>query len=141
MIFHGNKKIIMAISLLVVIWLGCNPAYGQTAKPNSPDMLAIQGRWVRNDAPYVIELSQTQPGTLQATYFNSRLINVDKTEIAEKDGFLYVLITLDDINYRGSAYLLAYNRAEDALQGTYFHAGSQKTYEVGFIRRISTVNQ
>ncbi len=45
----------------------------------SPEMLALQGRWVRTDAPYVIELSHGQDGGLQAAYFNPKPIHVGKT--------------------------------------------------------------
>jgi len=38
----------------------------ETATMPSPDMLALQGRWIRTDAPYVIELSHAKGGSLQA---------------------------------------------------------------------------
>jgi hypothetical protein len=100
-------------------------------------MLAIQGSWIRKDAPYVIELRHAQGGKLQATYFNPRPIHVRKTETAEQDGVLQLLIELQDVNYPGSTYVLAYDRAQDLLGGIYFHPESKQSYEVGFVRQLS----
>lgn len=102
----------------------------------SPDMLALQGRWIRTDSPYVIELRNSQDGSLQAAYFNPKQIHVGKTETAERDGILQVMIELQDVNYPGSTYVLRYNRAQDVLQGIYFHPASKQSYEVGFVRQV-----
>ncbi|MDH4008727.1 MAG: hypothetical protein OEU35_11735 [Desulfuromonadales bacterium] len=98
-------------------------------------MLAIQGRWVRTDAPYVIELRHVESDSLQATYFNPRPIHVAKTDTAEQDGHLQVLIELQDANYPGSTYVLAYDRGQDVLQGIYFHPASKQSYKVAFVRQ------
>jgi len=103
----------------------------------SPDMLAIQGRWIRTDSPYVIELRNAKDGSFQAAYFNPKQIHVGKTEVAEKDGFLLIMIELQDVNYPGSTYVLRYNPAQDVLQGIYFHPASQQSYEVGFVRQVA----
>jgi hypothetical protein len=103
----------------------------------SPDMLALQGRWIRTDSPYVIELRNAEDGSFQAAYFNPKQIHVGKTEVAEKDGFLLIMIELQDVNYPGSTYALRYNRAQDVLQGIYFHPASQQSYEVSFVRQIA----
>jgi hypothetical protein len=57
-------------------------------------MLALQGRWVRTDAPYVIELRHAQNDELQAAYFNPKPIHVGKMETAEQGGMVQVLIEL-----------------------------------------------
>ncbi len=103
----------------------------------SPDMLALQGRWIRTDAPYVIELRNAKDGSFQAAYFNPKQIHVGKTEVAEMDGFLQIMIELQDVNYPGSTYVLRYNRAQDVLQGIYFHPASQQSYEVDFVRQVA----
>ena len=103
----------------------------------SLDMLALQGRWIRTDSPYVIELRNAEDGSLQAAYFNPKQIHVGKTEVAEQDGFLQIMIELQDVNYPGSTYVLRYNRAQDVLQGIYFHPASQQSYEVGFVRQVA----
>ena len=102
----------------------------------SPDMLAIQGRWVRTDSPYVIELLHTEDGSLQAAYFNPKQIHVARTEVAEEKGSLQVMIELQDVNYPGSTYVLRYKRTQDVLQGLYFQPATKKSYEVGFVRQI-----
>lgn len=38
----------------------------------TPDMLAVQGHWIRVDAPYLIELSHSRDGLMRATYLNKR---------------------------------------------------------------------
>ncbi len=103
----------------------------------TPDRLAIQGLWIRSDAPYVIELRSTLGNgvSLQAKYFNPKPVNVEKTEMVEKNGQLHVLVVLQDVNYQGSYYFLSYNREKDILQGNYFHAASQQKYKVNFIRK------
>jgi hypothetical protein len=103
----------------------------------TPDTLAIQGRWVRTDAPYVIELRQGKGNTLQATYFNRRFIHVEKTEIVIENGLQYIMIELQDVNYQGSVYLLSYDRNQDALQGIYIHGASGQRYQVSFSRQPS----
>ena len=88
------------------------------------------------DAPYVIELRHAQGGSLQALYFNPKPIHVGKTEAAEQGGVVQVMIELQDVNYPGSTYVLRYNRAQDILQGIYFHPATQQSYEVGFVRQV-----
>lgn len=109
----------------------------ETAPTYSPDMLALQGRWVRTDAPYVIELSHANEGSLQAAYFNPKPIHVGKTETAQQGGVVQVLVELQDVNYPGSTYVLTYDRTHDLLEGIYFHPVSKQSYEVGFVRQVA----
>ena len=108
----------------------------ETATMPSPDMLALQGRWIRTDAPYVIELSHAKGGSLQAAYFNPKPIHVGKTETAQQGGVVQVLIELQDVNYPGSTYVLSYDRTQDMLKGIYFHPVSKQSYEIGFVRQV-----
>ena len=107
----------LVLFVLAIILMMQGIGVAQKTEYITPDMLAIQGRWVRTDAPYVIELSQGKGNTLQATYFNRRLIHVEKTETAIENGLQYIMIELQDVNYQGSVYLLSYDRNQDALQG------------------------
>ena len=107
----------------------------ETTSLRSPAMLALQGHWVRTDAPYVIELSHAQNGSLQAAYFNPKPIHVGKTETAEQGGLVQVLIELQDVNYPGSTYVLTYDRPQDLLKGIYFHPVSKQSYDVTFVRQ------
>jgi hypothetical protein len=108
----------------------------KTATMHSPDMLALQGRWIRTDAPYVIELSHAKGGSLQAAYFNPKPIHVGKTETTEQEGMVQILVELQDVNYPGSTYVLSYDRTRDLLEGIYFHPLSNQSYEVGFVRQV-----
>jgi len=128
---------VYAICFFAVLWLGGGAAMAQTIGLNSPDMLAIQGRWIRTDAPYVIELRHSQDGSLQAAYFNPKPIHVGKTETAEQGGLLQIMIELQDVNYPGSTYVLSYDRPQDLLRGIYFHPVSKQSYEVGFVRQVA----
>ena len=131
------RWIVSAICFFAVLWLGGGAAMAQSIEQNSPDMLAIQGRWIRTDAPYVIELSHSQDGSLQAAYFNPRPIHVGKTDFAEQGGLLQIMIELQDVNYPGSTYVLSYDRPQDLLRGIYFHPATKQSYEVGFVRQVA----
>jgi len=137
MMVQRIQCIIMAVCIFAVTGIGTGDSLAQTDGLNSPDMLAIQGRWIRTDAPYVIELSHSQDGSLQAAYFNPRPIHVGKTEFAEQDGLLQIMIELQDVNYPGSTYVLSYDRPQDLLRGIYFHPESKQSYEVGFVRQVA----
>ncbi len=126
--------VLVALSIILMIH---GIGLAQKTEYITPDLLAIQGRWVRTDAPYVIELKQGKGNTLQATYFNRRLIHVEKTETVTENGLQYIMIELQDVNYQGSVYLLSYDRNQDALQGIYFHGASGQRYQVSFSRQPS----
>ena len=87
---HRCFFVIASISALLLIIN--ERGIAQNTDIYSPDMLAIQGRWIRSDAPYIIELHHGEDNKLQATYFNRRSIYVNKTETAVKDGLQYVMI-------------------------------------------------
>ncbi len=110
----------------------------ETTSLRSPAVLALQGRWVRTDAPYVVELSHAQNGSLQAAYFNPKPIHVGKTETAEQGGLVQVLIELQDVNYPGSTYVLTYDRPQDLLKGIYFHPVNKQSYDVTFVRQSAS---
>ena len=137
MMVQRIQCIIMAVCIFAVMGIGTGDSLAQTIGLNSPDMLAIQGRWIRTDAPYVIELSHSQDGLLQAAYFNPKPIHVGKTDFAEQDGLLQIMIELQDVNYPGSTYVLSYDRPQDLLRGIYFHPESKQSYEVGFVRQVA----
>lgn len=121
--------------LLVVLCSWSDISFAAKASFIDSEKKLVEGSWVRFDAPYVIVLSPNQNGELLATYFNPQPIRVEKTETAEKDGLLYILVRLRDVHYEGSFYLLSYERAKDLLLGSYFHAASGQQFEVGFKRK------
>lgn len=107
----------------------------QTAAYSSPDLLAMQGTWIRNDAPYSIELQLGSDNKLTARYFNRRYIHVEKTETALQNGKQFLMIQLQDKHYDGSIYVLGYERKLDALQGIYVHGASRQSFSVIFTRK------
>ena len=131
----GYRWLILAVAVLIVQWLGGGTGLAQNTGIYSPDLLAMQGRWVRTDAPYTIELRQDKSQVLQASYFNPRQIHVEETRTAHEKGLQYVMIKLQDVNYQGSVYLLYYDREQDALLGIYMHGASGQRFQVGFTRQ------
>lgn len=127
---------VLAAGLAVLCCLAGGPAPAQQVADPAPDLLAVQGRWARTDGAYAIELSHAGGDSLEAAYFNPRPIHVDRTENQMRDGLLHVLVVLQDINYQGSYYLLAYHRPEEILAGIYFHAGSGQQIAVEFGRAV-----
>ena len=127
----------LVVAFLLIQLLGSGIAQAQNGQIYSPDLLAMQGRWVRTDAPYIIELRQDKSHALQASYFNPRPIHVEKTETASEKGRQYVMIELQDVNYQGSVYLLYYDRGQDALHGIYMHGASGQRFQVSFSRQTS----
>jgi hypothetical protein len=135
MVLKRGRFIVQTLIFMAVIWIGSSAALAQAIEQTSPDMLAIQGRWIRTDAPNVIELRHAKDGSMQAAYFNPKPINVGKTETAEQGGLVQVMIELQDVNYPGSTYVLSYDRTQDILEGIYFHPATKQSYEVGFVRQ------
>ncbi|MEE8573284.1 MAG: hypothetical protein V3T20_08455 [Gemmatimonadota bacterium] len=109
--------------------------------PAIPDVVVVDaqrltGRWVRADAPYVIEIaSAADDGSLEAAYYNPRVINVSHAESRVIDGTLEVFVELRDVNYPGSTYTLRYDAADDVLQGVYFQAVLRQSFDVVFVRQ------
>ncbi len=99
------------------------------------DVQQLTGRWLRPDGGYILELAAIgKDGTLKASYFNPRPINVGQARYTRKDGKLTIFIELRDVNYPGSKYNLQYDPKTDRLIGTYFQAVQGETYNVSFVR-------
>lgn len=99
------------------------------------DFQRLEGRWVRPDGGYVLELQKIRnDGSVAAAYFNPRPIHVFRAEVSRKAGRLAFFVELRDVNYPGSTYTLQYDPALDRLQGTYFQAMQKETFLVEFIR-------
>ena len=97
--------------------------------------LKVAGKWLRADGGYVLELSDVGfGGTLMATYRNPNPINVSQAAWRLEEGLVIVFVELQDVNYPGSTYTLAYFPDRDALAGYYFQAAQGQSYEVVFER-------
>lgn len=108
-----------------------------TGKPASAqtDFQRLEGRWVRPDGGYILELRNIKKdGSLSAAYFNPRPIKVFRAEAKQKDGRISLFVELRDVNYPGSTYTLQYDAATDRLRGTYFQAVEKQTFNIEFVR-------
>ena len=128
-----NALIFRFLVILFIIGFSDSSVMAASA---TTDSMALQGRWIRTDGPYVLEFTQAQDGSLQALYFNPRPINVGKTESLEQNGALQILVELQDVNYSGSTYVLVYDRPQEMLKGVYFLPATQQKYNVTFVRQL-----
>jgi hypothetical protein len=96
----------------------------------------LVGRWLRPDGGYVLEIRAVSPeGRVDASYFNPGPINVARAEAGRGGDFVTLLVELRDVNYPGSTYRLSYDADRDVLEGTYYQAALQQTYDVSFERQ------
>ncbi len=94
------------------------------------------GQWLRPDGGYVLAVrSVNEEGVADAGYFNPRPITVGEAEVRRKGDTLELFVKLQDRNYPGSTYTLAYDSKGDQLVGTYYQALQRASYEVVFVRR------
>jgi len=101
----------------------------------SPDFRTLNGRWLRPDGGYILEIQSVDPGgKIDAAYLNPRPINVATAHATRDGSTLKVFVELRAPGYPGSTYTLIYHPERDQLEGTYFHAGLQQTFDVGFVR-------
>jgi hypothetical protein len=145
--------IVLAAVVILGLWLNrskladtLNPA--QSAEPKiqqgttaggtpaaEPGFQKLPGRWLRPDGGYILEIKGVDTsGKMEAAYFNPRPIHVARAEAMKSGTGTKVFIELRDLNYPGSTYTLGYNPVEDRLEGIYFQAAMQQTFEVQFVR-------
>jgi hypothetical protein len=112
----------------------------ETANPGKvsqaqTDFQRLQGRWVRPDGGYILELRNIKKdGSISAAYFNPQPIRVFSAKAGRKDGRITVVVELRDVNYPGSTYTLQYDAVSDRLKGTYFQAMHRETFVIEFVR-------
>ena len=99
------------------------------------DVQRLEGRWVRPDGGYILELREIKKdGSLKAAYFNPRSIKVYSAKWSRKQGKINLFVELRDVNYPGSKYNLQYEPGSDRLKGTYFQAVEKQTFNIEFVR-------
>jgi uncharacterized protein (DUF2147 family) len=104
-------------------------------KTMTADYERLAGKWLRPDGGYILELKEVgKDGSLKASYFNPRPINVAKAEWRRMGDRLQVFVELRDLNYPGSTYTLIYSPEKDLLEGYYFQAVQGQTYTIQFMR-------
>ena len=98
-----------------------------------PGLAALNGRWLRPDGGYVLEIRGAE-GAVAATYLNPRPINVARAEATRQGSTLKLFVELRAPGYPGSTYTLAYDPQRDQLGGEYFQAALGQTFPVSFQR-------
>jgi hypothetical protein len=139
--YGACRQGIRALGLVaVLVALGIAGQVADAGQPpaqsaEQPDPQRLVGRWVRPDGGYVLALGEvTIDGSVKASYFNPRPINVSRAEVRRVAGALTVVVELRDVNYPGSTYTLQYDPASDRLKGAYFQAVEKQTFVVEFVR-------
>jgi len=131
---------IMGFCITILLIMTAGAVFAGAAPTGKPadvqtDFQRVEGRWVRPDGGYVLELDQIKKdGSLKASYFNPRPINVSKTGWSRNEGKLILFVELRDVNYPGSRYNLQYDPKSDRLTGTYFQAVDKQTFNIEFVR-------
>jgi len=111
------------------------PSKAGGLSPAQKDFQSIEGRWVRPDGGYILELRDIKKdGTISAAYFNPRSIKVYRAQADIKKGKINVRVELRDINYPGSTYTLQYDPDSNSLKGKYFQAVERQMFDVEFLR-------
>ncbi len=133
----------IVLSLLFILGL-CMPLITEAsstesgppeARPAQADVQHLAGRWLRPDGGYVLELKDIrEDGSLKASYFNPRPINVHLAKWSREKGVLNLFVELRDTNYPGSKYTVQYDPKTGRLKGTYFQAMEKQTYNIEFFR-------
>ena len=125
---------------IIVLWALNSKPSGREQQTQSPaagsvEFQKLQGRWLRADGGYVLEIKRVdESGRMDAAYFNPRPINVARAEASRKGSVAKVFVELRDTNYPGSTYDLSYDEGRDELRGSYFQAALNQTFDVVFQR-------
>lgn len=133
-----------------ILVFGVGPATGQTpgtapadqatraiviAAESKTSFQVLKGKWLRPDGGYVIDITAIDDsGKMQAAYLNPGPINVSKAQATQDGSVTKVFIELRDTGYPGSTYTLTYDPRNDRLQGIYFQAAMQQSFDVYFVR-------
>lgn len=102
----------------------------------APPFERLIGAWMRTDGGYVLEIRSVDPqGRAVAAYLNPRPIHVEQALATRAGSLLTLFVELQDVNYPGSTYNLAFDPTGDRLEGTYFQAVEGQNFAVTFERR------
>ncbi len=96
---------------------------------------ALQGRWMRPDGGYVINIrSVAASGKLDASYANPSPLPFARAEATRDEKTIKLFFELRAGGYNGSTYTLIYDPANDILRGVYYQAVAQQKFDVYFTR-------
>jgi hypothetical protein len=147
-----TMTIVLAVGISVAVVLLRGGALGGTGAPSpSPTVSggqavatagrttsgfrALRGRWLRPDGGYILDIWDIDAsGKIEAVYLNPRPIHVAMAEATRDDAALRVRVELRAPGYPGSTYTLRYEPTRDQLEGVYFQATLQQSFDVAFVR-------
>ena len=96
---------------------------------------ALQGRWMRPDGGYVINIrGVAASGKLDASYANPNPLPFARAEATRDEKTIKLFFELRAGGYNGSTYTLIYDPANDILRGVYYQAVAQQKFDVYFTR-------
>ena len=125
---------ILAVGLCIIsgpLTADSNPAAAEAQK----DFKELIGRWIRNDAGYVIEIKSIDAeGKMEAGYYNPRPIYVSVAKATRENTGTKIFIELRDVGYPGSTYTLVYVPQNKVLVGFYYQAGLGQNFDVLFTK-------
>lgn len=136
----GLLGVIIILFLAVLVWRTSENRFSETKKtvPTNKEFdqaQRLEGKWVRPDGGYTLVIEDVKPdGSLKASYFNPKQINVFISNWKVEDNRIHLFIELRDINYPGSTYALIYVNEQDVLTGAYFQAVEKQTFSIKFLR-------
>jgi hypothetical protein len=135
----GRRRLLIAVSIVLAVGLLAAVLVLRSGEQRSaggePGLAALNGRWLRPDGGYVLEIRGAGAGgAIEATYLNPRPITVARAEASRQGSMLRVFVELRAPGYPGSTYTLTYDPKRDELTGKYFQAAMGQTFEVLFNR-------
>jgi hypothetical protein len=102
---------------------------------SAPAADLLKGTWQREDAEYRLVVKAVyEEGRADVEYLNPKPIHVGEARHEAREGRRVLTVVLQDENYPGSTYTLAYDPGNGALQGQYFQATQNSTFPVSFRR-------
>jgi len=133
--FICSKILICTVLMFIAILFMAETVQTAEGGKKQADIKRLDGRWVRPDGGYILELREIKAdGSLKAYYFNPRPINVARARIENNKKGISLSVELRDVNYPGSLYNLQYDPKTDRLKGTYFQAVERQTFAIEFVR-------
>jgi len=142
-----KKAVLHTLSILsLVLGVSAGLAFAQDtaspgAKAEAPTAASesgfdtLLGLWVRTDGGYLIGIRGVDAsGRLDAAYANPHHLPFAKAEASRTGETIKVFLELRAGGYNGSTYTLTYDPAKDILQGVYYQAVAQQSFDVYFER-------
>jgi len=125
-------KLFVAIGIVLLVGIAAAVIFMRGADASFD---SLNGRWVRPDGGYVLEVRSVDAGgKMEAAYFNPKPITIAKADATREGSTLKLFVELRAPNYPGSTYTLNYDQEQDQLKGIYFQAVEQQRYNVYFVR-------